>query len=405
MLVASMICTLAFCFSFVFVPSCSQSPLDDEDKTLMKRHKYNHFCGEQSAKARINCKEGEYSTTSLLFLQLPEQAARTLFMCENPVHFQIPVLMLFSFLYFIFTCWCCGVTVPSGIFVPNFLVGAAWGRLLGVLFYYLPIPVKIDPGKYAVFGAAAQMAGVSRMTLTLTCMIAESTGNVSFGLPVMLVCVIAKFIGETLTEGIYEQYLHLLAVPFLNFEPAANSANIAISEVASKPVVTLRVVEKVEKILDVVRNTEHSGFPVVDDASGISTGGGLTGLLRRDQLFAILARCQFGHPNVDDSESDDELTPLITGKKLEVSDIILRPNELSQVIDLRPYMNPAPYCVLDRASLAKVFRLFRGLGLRHLCVINRRNEVVGMVTRKDLAVWGQQEADHVLPVSDGMNYD
>lgn len=37
-----------------------------------------------------------------------------------------------------------------------------------------------------------------------------------------------------------------------------------------------------------------------------------------------------------------------------------------------------------------MFRLFRALGLRHLPIVNDSSEVVGMVTRKDLAryrVW------------------
>jgi chloride channel 7 len=29
--------------------------------------------------------------------------------------------------------------------------------------------------------------------------------------------------------------------------------------------------------------------------------------------------------------------------------------------------------------------MFRGLGLRHLVVVNDKNEVMGMITRKDLA--------------------
>lgn len=40
-----------------------------------------------------------------------------------------------------------------------------------------------------------------------------------------------------------------------------------------------------------------------------------------------------------------------------------------------------------------MFRLFRALGLRHLPIVNDTNEVIGMVTRKDLAryrVWRHQ---------------
>ena len=40
---------------------------------------------------------------------------------------------------------------------------------------------------------------------------------------------------------------------------------------------------------------------------------------------------------------------------------------------------------LQSASLPRMFRLFRALGLRHLPIVNDTNEVIGMVTRKDLA--------------------
>ncbi|KAK2167559.1 hypothetical protein LSH36_26g05031 [Paralvinella palmiformis] len=54
-------------------------------------------------------------------------------------------------------------------------------------------------------------------------------------------------------------------------------------------------------------------------------------------------------------------------------------------MDLTPFMNPAPYNVYDNTSLPRIFKLFRGLGLRHLVVIDKHNEVIGIVTRKDLA--------------------
>ncbi len=35
-------------------------------------------------------------------------------------------------------------------------------------------------------------------------------------------------------------------------------------------------------------------------------------------------------------------------------------------------------------SLSKVYNLFRQLGLRHLCVVPKSQEVLGVITRKDL---------------------
>uniref|UniRef100_A0A0K8RHF5 Putative chloride channel protein n=1 Tax=Ixodes ricinus TaxID=34613 RepID=A0A0K8RHF5_IXORI len=54
-------------------------------------------------------------------------------------------------------------------------------------------------------------------------------------------------------------------------------------------------------------------------------------------------------------------------------------------MDLRPYMNSSAYTVSHTASLPRIFKLFRALGLRHLVVVNSSNMVVGIVTRKDLA--------------------
>jgi len=47
-------------------------------------------------------------------------------------------------------------------------------------------------------------------------------------------------------------------------------------------------------------------------------------------------------------------------------------------------MNPGPYIVYNMSKLSKIFRLYRSMGLRHLPVINDANEVVGILTRKEL---------------------
>lgn len=46
--------------------------------------------------------------------------------------------------------------------------------------------------------------------------------------------------------------------------------------------------------------------------------------------------------------------------------------------------NKYPFTILRNASLSRVYRLFRTMGLRHIVVVSRKNKVVGIITRKDL---------------------
>lgn len=51
-------------------------------------------------------------------------------------------------------------------------------------------------------------------------------------------------------------------------------------------------------------------------------------------------------------------------------------------IDLRPYMQRAPFLVHANASLSRAYRLFRTLGLHTLYVGQVKPLVMGVITRK-----------------------
>ena len=61
-------------------------------------------------------------------------------------------------------------------------------------------------------------------------------------------------------------------------------------------------------------------------------------------------------------------------------------NDANIWLDLRPYMNRSPFVVQTHTSLHQIYRLFRSLGLRHLCVVDEHTsyECVGILTRTDL---------------------
>ena len=63
-------------------------------------------------------------------------------------------------------CWTYGISVASGLFVPSLLIGCTYGRLAGQLLQmWLPERAGIDPGTFALVGAASMLGGVVRMTM------------------------------------------------------------------------------------------------------------------------------------------------------------------------------------------------------------------------------------------------
>ena len=70
-------------------------------------------------------------------------------------------LSIFTLIYFFLATWTYGLQVPSGLFIPLLLTGAAWGRLVGIGLEYALRDwaswLPIYPGKYALIGAAAQL--------------------------------------------------------------------------------------------------------------------------------------------------------------------------------------------------------------------------------------------------------
>ena len=152
------------------------------------------------------------------------------------------------------------------------------------------------------------------------------------------------------------------------------------------PVIVLKEVEKVGRILDILETTTHNGYPVVEgyDPSFVNSEkfGLLKGLILRHQLLTLLKKkC---HLNSDLKLQPGDFRESYP-RYINLSDVEISEDEKDYEIDLRPYMNLSPYSLTENSNLPRVFRLFRGLGLRHLVIVDLLNNVVGIVTRIDIA--------------------
>ncbi|XP_059413986.1 H(+)/Cl(-) exchange transporter 7-like isoform X2 [Carassius carassius] len=340
---------------------------------------------------QLFCADGEYNSMATTFFNTPERSVRSLF--HNPPGTYNPMTLgVFTLAYFLLAVWTYGLTVSAGVFIPSLLIGAAWGRLFGILLSFIASSQSIwaDPGKYALIGAAAQLGGIVRMTLSLTVILVEATGNVTYGFPIMLVLMTAKIVGDYFIEGLYDVHIKLQSVPFLHWDAPPTSHWLTAREVMSSPVTCFNRVEKVGRIVDVLSktSTNHNGFPVVIHTTENDEPGKICGLILRSQLIVLLKHKVFV----------ERASSRLSQRKLQLKDfrdayprfppiqsIHVSQDERECMMDLTEFMNPTPYTVPQETSLPRVFKLFRALGLRHLVVVDNENRVVGLVTRKDLA--------------------
>lgn len=72
-----------------------------------------------------------------------------------------------------------------------------------------------DSGTYALIGAAAMIGGVCRNTISLTVTMVEATGNLQYVLPIMLSLLAARYTGDFLTPGFYDQLVTQKQMPYL----------------------------------------------------------------------------------------------------------------------------------------------------------------------------------------------
>ncbi|XP_043989686.1 chloride channel protein 2-like isoform X4 [Gambusia affinis] len=129
-------------------------------------------------------------------------------------------LILFIVMKFWMSAVATTMPVPCGAFMPVFLIGAAFGRLVGeVMATMFPDGIHGDvypivPGGYAVVGAAA-LSGAVTHTVSTAVIVFELTGQISHILPVMIAVILANAVAQALQPSLYDSIIRIKKLPYL----------------------------------------------------------------------------------------------------------------------------------------------------------------------------------------------
>jgi len=405
--VAFAILSSAVTFYLPYVGGCTHCPPDATDcpQNDVIGNFITHGC---------DAGKHEYSPLGSLLFTPQDNAIKNLFSTDTIGEFSIMELLIFFCSYFPLAVLVYGISVPSGLFIPGILCGASYGRIMGMLVMRYTGStnpnVDLDESTYALIGAASFLGGSMRMTVSLCVILVELTDQLSLIPLLMLALIISKSVGDLLgIPGIYDAHIKLKHVPYLHSQAERKYRSTKISDVAAAPVVSFDSFESVSNIVNTLHGTTHNGFPVFQDAQ-MRRNGSFNGtepasissigekrllgvVLRSDLLVVLQSRINFqSAPVYDDMvrrrsyryKDRHFYKRGATVQSPSVDDIRLSSQDMNKWVDLTPFVNRSCYVVHEDSNLEKVYAEFRKLGLRHLCVVPKPKEVLGVITRKDI---------------------
>uniref|UniRef100_A0A0N4Z7Z2 Chloride channel protein n=1 Tax=Parastrongyloides trichosuri TaxID=131310 RepID=A0A0N4Z7Z2_PARTI len=212
---------------------------------------------------------------------------------KNLQHNVFLVLIAYQVSYFFLSALASTIPIPSGIFMPVFVIGASFGRFVGELMA-LWFPLGIDgsgdiliyPGVYAVVGAAAFCGGVTH-TVSVAVIVFELTGQLMYILPVMIAVLISNAICAYLQPSIYDSIIEAKNLPYLPDIPSTSSYfhGIMVQQFMIKKVAYLTQLCNFRDIQDILINyPKLKSFPIVDGKESLI----LLGSCNRQTLFDAL---------------------------------------------------------------------------------------------------------------------
>ncbi|XP_069835925.1 chloride channel protein 1 isoform X1 [Dendropsophus ebraccatus] len=204
-------------------------------------------------------------------------------------------LPLFFIMKFLMSVIATTMPIPCGAFMPVFILGAAFGRIVGELMAFLfpngilfdGIVYKILPGGYAVIGAAA-LTGAVTHTVSTAVICFELTGQISHILPMLISVIMANVVAQNLQPSLYDSIIQTKRLPYL---PDLSSCHVSKYNIFVEDIMVseIRYVSShctYKDLLNVLKTCSHKTLPLVESRECMV----LLGSIERSEIEDLLNR-------------------------------------------------------------------------------------------------------------------
>ncbi|NXP56627.1 CLCN1 protein, partial [Heliornis fulica] len=205
------------------------------------------------------------------------------------------IILLFFLVKFCMSVIATTMPIPCGGFMPVFVLGAAFGRLIGEIMASLfpngilfdGIVYQILPGGYAVIGAAALTGAVSH-TVSTAVICFELTGQISHILPMMVAVILANMVAQSLQPSLYDSIIQVKKLPYL---PDLgwnhiSKYNIFVEDIMVQDVKFVSSNCKYRDLQSLLQSTTVKTLPLVDSPETMI----LLGSIERSELQSLLQK-------------------------------------------------------------------------------------------------------------------
>lgn len=178
----------------------------------------------------FHCQHHYANDLGMLFWVPQESMLRWVLHSEGYDHISTGQLFWALIFYFFGTVLVFGIAVPSGLFIPSFVIGALYGRLCGQLNAYMTGNYELITS-FTFLGSASCLGGMTRVTISVALIALESTQNITASLYCFMVVIVAKLVADSFNLGIYDMVIENKEIPYLVDDLGHEGYQLTVDEV------------------------------------------------------------------------------------------------------------------------------------------------------------------------------